>query len=218
MEVTAKRVLVLSSVLILFGVAALVQPRSRGSWKSEQWVEGALPTRVGDFIMKPSSQDPAVSYKATPFEYEALRPFGIVGRIFDNGKREYDSSAVVGNDRDCFHDPNFCMAGQYYNISGEHMVQLETKTRGVVPVSVMSAEDNDGKRLVAFCYLGPHGFHPTQDSLYADWFWTELLLGKPKIGAYYRFMTTTESDTEANLLDFAKAYLDAAKATSKGEL
>jgi len=219
MEVVAKRAVLLSSLLVVYGVVALVQPQIRMHWWPESWVESALPRAVGDYRMTiQDPTDPSVSYRASSFDYEALKPFGIVARIFADGKNQFDTSVVVGNNKDCFHDPSFCMTGAYYDISNQHVVQLKTLTRGVVPVSVMSVRNDEGKRLVAYTYLGPHGFHPTQDTLTSDWFWTELRLGRPDMGAFYRFMTTSEATGEKNLLDFAAAYLDASKVTSGGRL
>jgi len=219
MEVVAKRVLFVSSLLVVYGALALVQPQIRMHWWPESWVEGALPSTVGAYRMSiHDPQDPSVSYRASHFDYDALKPFGIVARVFDDGKNEFDTSVVVGNNKDCFHDPSFCMTGAYYDISNQHVVQLPTHTRGVVPVSVMSVKNDEGKRLVAYTYLGPHGFHPTQDSLTTDWFWTELRLGRPDMGAFYRFMTTSAATSEQSLLNFTAAFLDASKVTSGDRL
>lgn len=221
MEVTTKRVVIVSLILLAFGVASQLRPQAATDRMTEGQVEALLPTSLGVFRMEPSEsgvRDSAVTYKGSAEDYRELNPFGMVGRVFTDGNKQYDTMAVVGNDRDTFHDPNFCMAGHYYNIENEHVVTLATQSRGSIPLTVMTVEDKDGKRLVAFCYLGPHGIHPTQDTLYSDWFWTELQLGKPRIGAFYRFMSMSGSDTEENLLQFARMYLDAAKSISGGLL
>jgi len=218
MEITVKKVLLLSAAIAVFGAAAQLQPRARSNWRTEEWVKSALPVKVGDYKMEPSREDPTVSYTSPKSSYDILHPFGIVGRVFGNGTTRIDCSAVVGNNRDCFHDPNYCMVGQNWNILTEKIATIQTKTRGSVPVSVMSGEDSDGKRIVAFCYLGPRGFHATQNSLYSDWFWNEILQGKPIMGAFYRFMTMSDKDSEDGLLQFVADYLDESKITSKGEL
>jgi len=219
LEVVAKRVLLVCGVLIVFGAAAQLQPKIRMHWWPESWVEQALPSSVGAYQMSiRDPQDPAVSYKATKFDYDALKPFGIVDRVFSDGKDEYDTSVVVGNNKDCFHDPSFCLTGQYYDISNQHVVDVATKTRGTVPISVMSVRNDQGGGLVAYTYLGPHGFRPTQDALSTDWFWAEITLHQPQMGAFYRFMSVSANTDEKSLLSFASDYLDASKVTSDGRL
>lgn len=219
MEVTAKRCVFLGVVLIGLGTLARLQPPRVAPWRTEAWMESALPMAIPGYSMEISQEKPKQSYDAGKRQYEMLEPYGIVCRVFRRGEQGIDSVVIAGNDRDTFHDPYFCLPGQDWKIVSSREDVIPTLKRGKVPVSVIYMEHPKyGKRIAVFCYKGPSGFHPTQNTLYMDWFMTELQLSKPPEGAFYRFMSTDGETTEKDLIEFGAKYLDEALEESQGVL
>ncbi len=219
MEITTKRCIVLAVLLLAFGTLARLQPTRTAPWRTERWMEDALPTEIPGFRMDLSAEKPRQSYDAGERQYKMLLPYGIVCRVFRKGETGIDTVVIAGNDRDTFHDPYFCLPGQDWKITSSHEGVIQTKTRGTVPVSSIALEHPQfGKRRAIFCYRGPTKYHPTQNSLYLDWFTTELKLGKPPEGAFFRFMSVSDDVQEKDLLEFAAVYLDAATAMNGGVL
>jgi hypothetical protein len=221
MEVnTATRCFLLGGALLAIGAFARFQPERVAPWRTEAWMEDALPLEIPGFSwVKSNGEKPKQTYSAPDREYEYLLPYGVVCRTFEKGDTMIDAVVIAGNDRDTFHDPYFCLPGQDWKITSSKEVLLPTKTRGSIPVSIIQLTSPQGnKQRAVFCYKGPTKFHPTQNSLYLDWFLTELKLEKPPEGAYYRFMTRKGEIPEKDLLEFAALYLDAANQISKGIL
>lgn len=219
MEVTVKKALVLAGVLLIFGTAARLQPAKTATWRTESWMEQNLPDSFTGYYMPRSAEKPNQTYDAGERQYKFLEPYGIVCRTFEKDDYAIDTVVIAGNDRDTFHDPYFCLPGQNWKITASKEDVIATKTRGNVPVSVITLTDpSGGNHQAVFCYKGPTKMHPTQNSLYLDWFLSELKLSKPPEGAFYRFMTVRGEVSEETLKKFSAEYLDAAYKMSGGVL
>ena len=211
MEVTAKRCIALAVVLIGFGALARLQPPRLAPSRTEAWMESVLPTEIPGYTMARSLEKPNQSYDAGKRQYEYLQPYGIVCRVFNKGDVSIDTVVIAGNDRDTFHDPFFCLPGQNWQITQSGQIKISTKTRGDIPATQITLRDPNGMEHHAiFFYKGPSGFHPTQNSLYMDWFMNELKQGKPAEGAFYRFLSLNAATNEQEVMEVVGEYIESA--------
>ncbi len=218
MEVMVKRTLVFAAILGAFGAAARLRPVEVAPWRTEEWMESVLPKELPGYSYMPGPDGPGRSYRANQQTYDKLKPYGMVGRFFSKGDNVVDTLVVAGNDRDCFHDPYVCFPAQDFQIVSSHSATIQTRTRGSVPATVLQVKNGNLEQYAVFFYKGPDGFHPTQNTLYSDWFWNELRMGKPAEGAFYRFMGVRGQISEDELKQVAVNYLDAASGASGGVL
>src|SRR5262249_34459561 len=138
--------------------------------KDEKWMEARAPEKIGDAPFFKSSQNPAQSYRMNDITYKMLAPYGIVARQYTtkDGK-VFDVVLIASESRASFHDPRICFSGSGWTISDQHTVDVPTKTRGVVPVMIVSMENGEKRnQLAAFFYRGPSGFQASTRGLKWD--------------------------------------------------
>lgn len=215
MEVVAKRVVVLSGLLLAFGLAASFMPPNPAPARTEKWMEENLPQRVGDFAYIQSPENPGVSYRMADYAYKELKPYGIVARVFDKDGKRFDTVVVAANDRISLHEPTVCFPGQNWKILSQDQITLDTKKRDKVKVMILSMESDAGKRLALYTFRGPNGTFPIRNDMFWDWFKAELKGVRPE-GALMRVMTTDDFTPKEELVKFATEWFDECEVVSKG--
>jgi hypothetical protein len=216
MEGLTKRIVVLTAVFGVFGIAQLSAPKMSASNRTEAWMEDNSLSAFDGWNLVPSPENPKQSYKMNEATYQTLNPFGIVSRVFQNRDREYDVVLIASNRRESFHDPRICFTGQGYNIKEEKVVQIPTKTRGNVPATSVIMDGPNGPSIAVYFYRGPDGFAPTTRDLKLGMVFS-LLKGKKDVdGVFYRIIPRTSKETLPDVVKFAGDYLDASEPFSKG--
>jgi len=215
MEVVVKRVLMLSSILLVFGLVAQLQPVTKPPTRTERWMEENLPMSVGNYAMLPSAEDPMISYRMDESVYKALKPYGVVARIFAKQEKRFDTVVVAANDRISLHDPHDCMPGNKMPIQWEKNLTLQTKSRGPINAMLMELRGVEGRRFALYTFRGPTGTFALRDQLFWNWFVSELKGIRPD-GALMRVMTTDNDTSEQDLQEFAADWFDEAYRVSKG--
>lgn len=209
MEIVKKRSFILAGIFLVFGIAAIVQPKSKAPWRTESWMEQNLPMKVGSYEMIPSQENPMCSYKMPDTSYEALNPYGIVARVFTDEKNRFDTVVVAANDRLSLHDPKDCFPGQSWAITWEKHITLDTKQRDKVNAVAIGLKGERGERIALYTYRGPTGTYNLRNDMFWDWFLSEIKGVKPE-GALMRVMTLDEQTPLEDLQAFATDWFDAA--------
>lgn len=215
MEIAAKRVIVLSSLLLVFGLAASLTPTTAAPARTEQWMEDNLPQRVGNFSYIRSAEDPDVSYRMSDMAYEELKPYGIVARVFEKDGKRFDTVVVAANNRISLHEPTTCFPGQNWKILSQRQISLETQKRNKVNVMILDMDGEAGKRLALYTFRGPNGTFAIRDHMFWDWFKAELKGVRPE-GSLMRVMTSDPFTSEQELIEFATKWFDECEVVSKG--
>lgn len=215
MEIVAKRVVLLSVMLLAFGLAASMMPPNPAPARTEEWMEENLPKRVGDFSYIQSADNPGASYRMSESAYEALKPYGMVARIFEKDGKRFDTVVVAANDRISLHEPTTCFPGQDWKILSERQLTLDSKKRDKVKVMILSMESAAGRRLALYTFRGPSGTFPIRNDMFWDWFKAELKGVRPE-GALMRVMTTNDDTPEEELIKFSTEWFDECEVVSKG--
>lgn len=201
-------------VVILFlitGTLIAIRPTERPSQVNEKFMEDFFPSSLGTFRMQASAENPKQTYKADDNTYKLLHPLGIVSRVFVSGREAYDVVIVAGNESENFHNPLQCFDAQDWKVGTVVETPVLTKTRGTVPMTVAHATKGGRESIAVYTYDGPRGMRAMTTTLYKDMFISEVLSAKPHIGTFYRFVTVSPNESEADVLRFAADYLDASK-------
>jgi hypothetical protein len=164
----------------------------------------------------PSVENPKQSYKMDQRTYDLLSPYGIVSRIYGLGDQSYDVVLIAGNDRENVHDPRICFAAQGWELKDLHTVTVTTKTRGTIPMTMLTIVGNGKKNLAAFFYRGPKGFYASTPELGAALVFAPITGEFNTDAVFYRFMSMSNATTEDELKRFIAKYMDAAYPVSKG--
>jgi hypothetical protein len=209
------KIAVLTVVLLLVGALTAFAPRAKGVTKSEEWLIERLPNEIPGFTMVQGNGNPKVSYTMGQETYDKLKPMGIVARVFENTDRRIDTVAIVGESPDNFHDPTWCLPGQGWVLEPRKETVVETKTRGVVPISYFGAKGNGRQMIVAYTFKGPSAFTDSITKLTLDMWGKEFIQGRPQPGVFYRFLALDERTNLDDLKVFIANYLD--KAGERGE-
>lgn len=206
-----KRAYAVAVAFIACGAIVLAAPRPKAAaGRTEAWMEKTAPSVVGDY--KTIS-----TYKMEPSTYKELQPYGIVCRIFSNGTKSYDVTILASNRKTSFHDPRVCFPAQGWQFETQKKVPVATKTRGVIPVSVISMEGQDGsEQIAAYFYKGRNGFYATPQALSWAMFLDQFAGRSDNEGVFYRFMPQNANTTEQELTKFISSYVDTAYNTSGG--
>lgn len=218
MEGLKKRAYLFAVVMLVAGaINYFTWARHERPNKDEKWMEARAPEKIGDMSFIRSPENPAQSYKMNQITYDMLAPFGIVARQYTSNSRAYDVVLIASESRASFHDPRICFSGQGWTLVEQNTVEVETKTRGKVPVTITKMDSNTKRgQLAAFFYRGPSGFHATTISVKLDMFF-QRLFNRPDIeGVFYRFIPQNEDCTVDELKSFIAEYLEAAKDSSQG--
>lgn len=184
-----------------------------------------MPEKVkgGRFI--PESPGKSYTYRMDEQSYEILQWPSAVCRVYQIGKDELDVVLLASRSKDAFHDPNICFAAQGWFIERREQTTLNTKTRGQIPVTIISMYNDDVRRkMAAYLYKGPTGLYSDTNKLKLSFLREELFLGDRLEGVFYRFIPTFENremteaqqreQLEAMIIDF----MDNVHATSEGYL
>ena len=214
-----KRAFIAAGLLLAVGASLAFAPKPSSVKRSEAWVASALPERVGDFAMMPP-QDPKYpycSYKMGQTTYDILRPWGIVPRVFSNGKNTYDVVVIGSNTKDSFHDPRVCFSAQGWNLSNERIETVSTKSYGAVPVTMVNM-DHDGQKTIAmYFYRLREGYVGSNTGVKKQMFLYKLAkLGKDDEGGFIRIIPNGSNPKPEELKTFAGAWIDAAAKSSNG--
>lgn len=219
MEGLRKRALIFAGIMLVAGTInyATVIRRENPS-KTEKWMEEKAPARVGDMTFFRSDDNPAQSYKMDELSYRILEPFGMVARVYTGNSGEgYDVVLLASDRRASFHDPRVCFAAQGWTLVEQHQAEVQTKTRGVVPITVVRMDGRNRRgQLAAFFYRGPSGFNASTVSVKLDMFWKRLFGSKDLESVFYRIIPQNEHITEEQMKLFIGNYLESSKASSGG--
>ncbi len=207
---------ILGTLMLGVGLAATFTPRI-GLNRDEAWMEKRVPTKVADYDFR-GSENPQQSYKMDPITYETLNPYGIVCRVFDNGKAQFDTVVIHSNNADSFHDPRVCFQSQGSELIGQRVKNIETATRGTVPVTFIKVSYNGSEKMAAYTYRGPSGFTDAPIPLMNDLFLSELRQGTIQTGTFFRFIALNSTTTEEELAKFIGEFLDASYKSSDNSL
>ena len=219
MEGLKKRAFIFASIMLVAGAFNLVtSARAERPDRTEKWMEEQAPAKVGDMTYMKSDTNPAQSYRMDEVTYRVLAPFGIVARVYTGNSGEgYDVVVIASESRASFHDPRVCFSASGWTISEQHQTEVQTKTRGIVPITVVRMDGRNIKsQLAAFFYRGPSGFNASTVSVKLDMFWKRLFGGKDVEGVFYRIIPQNEHITEDQMKKFIGEYLEASKASSDG--
>ena len=219
MEGLKTRAFVLAGLfLVAAGFNLTASRQAHGPRKTETWMEARAPDVVSGMSYFRGGDNPAQSYRMDKITYNMLAPFGIVARDYvgKDGKN-FDVVLIASETRASFHDPRICFSGQGWILNDQNTVEVPTKSRGVVPVTLASMNGQGKKnQLAAFFYRGPSGFHATTISLKFDMFFQKLLRKPGVEGVFYRFIPQFDGCTEEELKSFIAEYLEASKESSGG--
>lgn len=220
MEGLKKRATVAVAVLLVSGFLIAFTTRSPGEPKTEQWMLENSPTEFGDYTMYASDENPLYSYKMDERTYSLLGPFGIVARVFTSKTTgaSYDAVLIASRSKDSFHDPRICFSAQGWAIADQREESVTTKTRGVIPVTIVIMDGPDGRnKLAAFLYKGPGGYYSNTQRVKWAMFFEQLWGGDELDGVFYRIIPNTEEkDAAEKLKVFVAEFVDAANGASGG--
>lgn len=219
MEGLTTRTLVFGGIMAAFGAYLLLAPKPSYAEKTEQDMEKLAPKNVGEFRMRPGSENPEQSYKMPESTYETLKPYGIVCRLLESTAGAYDVVVIASRNRASFHDPRGCFTSQGWELLEQREIEIPTKTRDTVKATWADMrqvrEDRDGQTL--FLFRGPGGqFFSNTNSLKFAMFMEQLQGGKDIDGVFYRFIPQNRDTTLEQMKEFVANYLDTAKETSNG--
>jgi hypothetical protein len=217
-EIVNARIYALAAIFAAFGIAMAFRPAATEIHRTEEWLLNGTPLSVDGYTAQPGPDGTTQTYRMPEDTYKLLQPFGIMTRIYGEGLRHFDVVVIASNTRNSFHNPEHCFPGQFWTISDEHTVNIATRSRGTVPVTVMRASQGDRNVYAAFCFKGPKGLVASQSELYMQWSLASFLSGQPQEGAFYRFMALENDTTADQLIKFAGDYLDRVHETSRGVL
>ena len=173
-------------------------------------MEQMTPTAIGNYKL-------LSTYKMEPSTYQELQPYGIVSRIYGNGKQAYDVVLVASNRKTSFHDPRVCFPAQGWQFETQKKVNIVTGSRGAIPVSIISMEGQDGsQQFAAFFYRGRRGFYASPQALSWAMFLDQFAGRSDSEGVFYRFMPKDPNTTEADMSKFIADFVDAANTSSGG--
>jgi len=205
------RAYAVGALFLAFGALVFAAPKPKQvAGKTEQWMEQMTPTAIGNYKL-------LSTYKMEPSTYQELQPYGIVSRIYGNGKQAYDVVLVASNRKTSFHDPRVCFPAQGWQFETQKKVNIVTGTRGAIPVSIISMEGQDGsQQFAAFFYRGRRGFYASPQALSWAMFLDQFAGRSDSEGVFYRFMPKDPNTTEADMSKFIADFVDAANTSSGG--
>lgn len=190
-----------SMTFLRSGLVGYVQP-------DEKWLETMAPDKVQGIDFLPSSENPEQSYKMDPATYEALKPFGIVSRIYDSMGQRFDAVLIAGDNADSFHDQRACFTSQGWNILSDKEVTINVPGRGPQQAVELQLQGPQGRANALYTFRGPSGrlFSKFND-MWKDYFVSELTSGRIYGGEFFRFIDLNGSDDTTKLYAFAGDYL-----------
>lgn len=186
--------------------------------KTEDWLYSLMPESMPESSLMQSLDDSRVTYKMDKSTYETLDPIGIACQQWRTPTGNYDAVIIAATQMGAFHDQQICFRAQGWNILTVKNREVETKSHGSVPFTVMELENNLGaKQFGIYAFRPPGGFsgYANGDIGFVKY---ELSTLKPGIGFSYRFIGLDNDQTEDDVINFAKTFLEDAKESSNGVL
>ncbi|RYD75053.1 MAG: exosortase-associated EpsI family protein [Verrucomicrobiaceae bacterium] len=217
MEVTRARVLLLTTGLAACALTVTADV-PRHEVRTERWMEESLPAKVAGKNMVRSASNSRQSYRVDNDVYQALKPYGIVCRVYGTRKWAVDAVVVAGNDPRVFHDPMVCFPSHEWAVTRTWTVDCPTRTRGLVRLSLVELHSSEGTRLGAYCYKLSDSVMSTRADFAWRWALGELMGESRQEGAFYRFVQIAGPASKARMIKFVGNFLDAASDRSHGEL
>lgn len=197
------------------GMALNFAPRAKQVDRTEPEVAAMLPERVGKFFAD-LPQGEYCSYKMDQSNYDILKPWGIVARLFHSGTERYDVVVIASRNKDSFHDPQVCLTAQGWNLTNEQLDVIHTKTRGDVPITRFDMEQRGEKKTAMYFLKTTQGYYGSMKKLKFDMFTYKIKhMGTDDEGAFIRIIPHGSGDVET-MKKFAAAWIDTAAETSKG--
>ena len=225
MEGLKKRALLIVVVLLLSGGVIAFTKKSIGDVKTEEWMlENTVRDEFDGYVMLSGTDNPDITYAMDQITYDALDPYGIVARVFENAETRdsYDVVVIASRSKDSFHDPRVCFSAQGWALSNQWGDVIKTETRGDVPVTIALMDGEDGmNRLAAFLYKGPgNKFYGSTKGLKMAMFFEQLKGGNDLDGVFFRFIPqhriTDQTDAVKAMKEFIGEYLDKSGEVSDG--
>lgn len=218
MNVMRTRLIGIGIVFALFAATFALFGMPKQIVRTESWLQDSTPSVVGAFHAIPGPNGDRQTYRMSQPTYDTLAAFGIDCQIFTDGVKQFDVCVIAGNHWETFHDPMLCFPNQDWNILERKDIQVETKTRGSIPIAVIRTQHTGSGTLVAaFTFKAPMSMVTSQYALARQWSFANFLSGKPKEGAFYRFIGDSNT-SEEDLLKFVADFMDAIGTQSKGIL
>lgn len=208
------RTLLVAGIFAALGTGVLLRGTDKPYSVDETWLERQYPTHLGDYTMVPDEKDPTAghSYKSDDTTYSTLlHPYGIVARVLTDGKHQFDVTLIAGDKEQNFHNPLQCFGAQGWTQDWTKEIVIPTKSRGDVKATMVEEHYQNNPPIYAlYTYEGPRGTFPNNFSLARDMLWASLLTGHVQVGTFVRFMNRTANISEAEMVQFAHDYLEAA--------
>lgn len=216
-----KRVaIVVAPVLAIMAAIGIYGSAPKGAKHTEAWLEDMMLTEVGDYQLAPKEFGSKISYKMGDVSYEVLKPIGIACQIMEDSKgNQIDVVVIAGDSMEAFHDQKICFNAQGWTLTTLESRELETKTRGKIPITWMTIKRGDSpKQEAMYIFRTPNGFANYDNAK------IEFLKAKIKnpfsetLGFSYRFVSMTPGISEKDLREFAANYIDKLNESTKGIL
>ncbi len=221
MEGLKKRAYVFGFILLAVGVTlstlAAMRPPDKFK-KDEKWMESLAPDTVAGMEYTRSADNPEQSYKMDFVTYDLLKPYGIVSRVYKDRDHAFDVVLIASKSKASFHDPRICFTGQGWTLSKQEQQVAESKTRGHIPVSIVTMTgktESDRNKVAAYFYQGPDGYVAGTNEVKWSIFVAEFMGRENLDGVFYRVIPLFDAKPE-EVLAFIGQYIDAANASSHG--
>jgi len=204
------RAAILILLLVATGVATLFRNQVTGYERpDERWLESVLPDRIGGASYLPSGDNPKQSYSMDRATYEALKPIGIVARVYQQGPHRYDVVVISGDEPNTFHDQTWCFKMQNWRILEDRTVATSTRKHGEVPMRLIHVANDQTNQWMVFVFRGPEGrFHPEFGGMWREFFFSDLKKGVPTPTSFLRVIGLS-GQTPEEVLSFAAEAIDA---------
>ena len=218
MEGLKFRLLATGIGLVAFGVFLNVLPRQESPGYSESFLASHAPASVEGYAFQPGPNGADCTYRMDQRTYDTLEPDAILARVYSKGLQMYDVVLIASRSKDSFHDPRQCFSSQGWVLREEDRDTVQTKTRGVVPITLVKMSGQDRNDMyAAYFYMGPGGFKGSNKSIKTSMFWEQLLHGGGHLNSmFYRFIPMNPGATVSDLKQFIASYLDRSNQTSDG--
>jgi Protein of unknown function (DUF3485) len=215
MEGLGKKIGILGIAFLGTGMAINFAPRAKQVDRTEPEIAAMLPEKVGRYFADLPKGE-YCSYKMDQSNYDILKPWGIVARLFHNGQEKYDVVVIASRNKDSFHDPQVCLTGQGWGLTNQRIDTVSTKTRGEVPITLFDMEMRGEKKTAMYFFKTTQGYYGDISKVKLDMFTFKLKnFGKDDEGAFIRIIPHGTANLDRMKL-FAADWIDTATDTSKG--
>lgn len=212
------QVIAFVGVLVATGVWVAATSRVDTKRRTESEMEQMAPMKVGGMSFTPDATNKLISYKMDDMTYNTLQPFGIVARQYTDGTNIFDAVIIASRSKESFHDPRVCFSAQGWTLEKFVADNVQTKTRGVVPITLIQMTSEQARnKMAAFFYRGPGGkFYGNTQKLKLAMLLEQFTGGHDIDGIFYRVIPMTDSTDLPTFKKFIADWLDAAKESSNG--